>query len=831
MGAAIGTIPYFSTYQPGALPIASTVYIEIVDSLSATSAQSWNQSQIDFVGKAPAIIPNANPVASDRFAFFQVATGLPKACTLGNFGVPFGNVPTGGSTGQMLVKLSGTNFDAGWSSIIQGPFGVVGTATITGTLKLNGTSAVSLRPQATGQLIYYVTTTGNDSNDGLTALTAFATVQKGIDTILSFDRGSFGADLHIGAGNWPGPSNLPFQITGGVTNTDAGINIYGAGSSLTTMSWAAHGDSGGFLLHAMALDSAMGDGYAGLYVGEYSEVIIQEDVLFKTNTPSGTDVYCYDSGALTFNNNFSVSGNKATFFDGSGYARLATLAAYNITCIGTPIFGAAFLKLSENMVVEWQTITSSGAATGPKFIVTGSNVTFKATIANIPGSTPGTYTTDAVDIGETLAELATATTFAFGGTTTVNGRFGVTGTTLVTGTFGVIGTAVFTAGLFQLATTGGGSNIQMQSYDSGSGGANINWTMEVVNYNNDLYGDGIGINYSRGTTGTPLPVGSGDEMGGITWRGYDGNDFSRIATINSRIDGAVTATSTPGLFVVSVNPGLVGNVLNDVLQVRGTGAMVIGLDAGTTGPVLTLNHSSPSPAALDQIGRVRFDGRNSAAASKEYAEIGAEILSTTAGAEYGCLRGSVMSNGAMSDVTLATETFLLGYQSPAGSNFEYVFRAPATKTTFMYLEGFGGGATGPSYNIWHNSPSQAAADVPGAFVVDGNADNGTTYVHYSEVNTIITNANTVGAGAAMQFRTVGSAVMSETMRIDDRNNLVIGTAAIASAAVNGFLYLPTTNGTPTGTPTTYAGRSPVVIDSTNNRLYFYSGAAWRNAGP
>ncbi len=63
MAAAIGTIPYFSTYQPGALPIASTVYLEIVDSLDATTALSWNMSQKDLVGKAPSIIDTAMPTA------------------------------------------------------------------------------------------------------------------------------------------------------------------------------------------------------------------------------------------------------------------------------------------------------------------------------------------------------------------------------------------------------------------------------------------------------------------------------------------------------------------------------------------------------------------------------------------------------------------------------------------------------------------------------------------------------------------------------------------------------------------------------------------------
>jgi hypothetical protein len=67
--------------------------------------------------------------------------------------------------------------------------------------------------------------------------------------------------------------------------------------------------------------------------------------------------------------------------------------------------------------------------------------------------------------------------------------------------------------------------------------------------------------------------------------------------------------------------------------------------------------------------------------------------------------------------------------------------------------------------------------------------------------------------------------------IDNNGNVVINTAAIATTATDGFLYVPTCAGTPTGTPTTYTGRAPIVVNTTNNKLYFYSGGAWRDAGP
>lgn len=65
------------------------------------------------------------------------------------------------------------------------------------------------------------------------------------------------------------------------------------------------------------------------------------------------------------------------------------------------------------------------------------------------------------------------------------------------------------------------------------------------------------------------------------------------------------------------------------------------------------------------------------------------------------------------------------------------------------------------------------------------------------------------------------------MLIDANGNVEIGTAALATSATNGFLYIPSCAGTPTGTPTAKTGRVPLVYDTTNNKLYVYNGA-WKS---
>jgi hypothetical protein len=92
--------------------------------------------------------------------------------------------------------------------------------------------------------------------------------------------------------------------------------------------------------------------------------------------------------------------------------------------------------------------------------------------------------------------------------------------------------------------------------------------------------------------------------------------------------------------------------------------------------------------------------------------------------------------------------------------------------------------------------------------------------------TSVLNARGSGGGA-MSLQTDGI----ERARIDENGNTTIGGGALATTATNGFLYVPTCAGTPTGTPTAKSGFAPIVVNTTNNKLYFYSGGSWRDAGP
>lgn len=55
-----------------------------------------------------------------------------------------------------------------------------------------------------------------------------------------------------------------------------------------------------------------------------------------------------------------------------------------------------------------------------------------------------------------------------------------------------------------------------------------------------------------------------------------------------------------------------------------------------------------------------------------------------------------------------------------------------------------------------------------------------------------------------------------------------GTSALATTATEGFFHLQSCAGAPTGVPASIpSGQIPAIYDSSNNRIYFYTGGAWR----
>jgi len=83
---------------------------------------------------------------------------------------------------------------------------------------------------------------------------------------------------------------------------------------------------------------------------------------------------------------------------------------------------------------------------------------------------------------------------------------------------------------------------------------------------------------------------------------------------------------------------------------------------------------------------------------------------------------------------------------------------------------------------------------------------------------------TTNVGAAATSRNTSSTAL--TLK-GGTQTVLVGNAALSTSATDGFLYIPTVAGTPTGTPSSFTGLVPMVFDTTNSQFWFYTGGAWK----
>jgi len=93
------------------------------------------------------------------------------------------------------------------------------------------------------------------------------------------------------------------------------------------------------------------------------------------------------------------------------------------------------------------------------------------------------------------------------------------------------------------------------------------------------------------------------------------------------------------------------------------------------------------------------------------------------------------------------------------------------------------------------------------------------------------NLRTIPAGGTTDLSFTRDGTSFEMLRLNYTGSVAAGRPSLATNATDGFLYVPTCAGVPTGVPTAITGMAPIVVNTTNNKLYFYSGGAWRDAGP
>jgi hypothetical protein len=91
---------------------------------------------------------------------------------------------------------------------------------------------------------------------------------------------------------------------------------------------------------------------------------------------------------------------------------------------------------------------------------------------------------------------------------------------------------------------------------------------------------------------------------------------------------------------------------------------------------------------------------------------------------------------------------------------------------------------------------------------------------------IVERPTSVTTGNVFRVRTE---IPADLFAVSSKGNVVIGSAALATTATDGFFYLDSCAGVPTGVPTTHTGRVPLAYDTTNSKLMAYN-ASWQEVG-
>lgn len=241
-----------------------------------------------------------------------------------------------------------------------------------------------LRPQLTANRTYHVATTGDNGNNGLTAGTPFATLQRAVDEAARLDCAGYDVTIQLASGAYAGATAARPLLGGGtlfIRGNETTPSSVVLSSGLVFANGAQVCVSG--IRIAIATDMihglSVGNGVS-LRLGkmEFGAVGANADHIFA-------DSPCH----ILLEENYTISGGARRHINiGAG---LLTAANRTFTLAGTPAF-AAFIAARNGGAVSLSNLTIVGAATGSRYIAETNGVidTFGKAATFLPGSTAGT---------------------------------------------------------------------------------------------------------------------------------------------------------------------------------------------------------------------------------------------------------------------------------------------------------------------------------------------------------------------------------------------------------------------------------------------------------
>jgi hypothetical protein len=356
---------------------------------------------------------------------------------------------------------------------------------------------------------------------------------------------------------------------------------------------------------------------------------------------------------------------------------------------------------------------------------------------------------------------------------------------------------------------GGNSTLTFKEFDLGGYGLGASYGDAASNgvwlNNQGNIGDGVGSSVISVSSNVYINLQTTKKY---KFEAQTGNfGIGNVGTLGARLDvRAQGALSTDIAFRVR-NSADTANIIS----ANGRGDVFIGLNAGriTTG----INNTFVGI----QSGFSNITGQENTA-------IGTNAGFANLGSYNTYLGVSAGQNG-----TTATGCTFIGYNAGQSSNAQYgVFIGYSASTTG------GNGTVAIGYNAGAGTGvhNLSLGQSSGVGMTTGNYN---THLGYRSVASGITTGNynnllgsDIVVGAVSNNAVLADNQGNQAIRKDANHNVLLGKeVALATNATNGFAYFPTCAGIPTGVPAaSFTGKAPIVIDSTNNKMYIYTNAAW-----
>lgn len=284
-------------------------------------------------------------------------------------------------------------------------------------------------------------------------------------------------------------------------------------------------------------------------------------------------------------------------------------------------------------------------------------------------------------------------------------------------------------------------------------------------------------------------TGTWSDLGTVTTIDINGGTLDGV-TINSSTIGGTTAAAGTFTDLTSTGNTTIGNALGDSLTFHPS-TWTLSNDINLTGANVGIN---TVPATYLHVAR---SGTGEIARFESTTDSTPQITIYTNSAVRTILRGStaetaLLSQGALPLILGTNNTTRLTISGTGA----HTIAAPTSAAVALSITGY---ANQDTVSITADSTSGQSKGV----LIKG----GTTSADYSA-------------------RFQNQAGTATYLDVDGAGNVVVSNAALATTATDGFLYIPSSAGTPTGTPTTKTGRVPIEIDTTNDALMIYDGS-WK----